>query len=84
MSGGGSGLGGFVGTSVRRVEDDRLLRGDGRYLADIDVEGCLHAAFLRSPYPHAEIVSLDTTAAKALDGVRAVFTGAHIERITNP
>jgi carbon-monoxide dehydrogenase large subunit len=79
-----SGLAGFVGTSVKRVEDQRLLTGNGSFLADLDVEGCLHAAFLRSPHPHAEIVSIDTSAAKALDGVRAVFTGAHMERITNP
>jgi carbon-monoxide dehydrogenase large subunit len=79
-----SGLGGFVGTSVKRVEDQRLLTGRGTYLADVRVDGCADAAFLRSPYPHAEIVSIDVAAARALDGVYGVFTGADIERITNP
>ncbi|MDX2381898.1 MAG: xanthine dehydrogenase family protein molybdopterin-binding subunit [Acidimicrobiia bacterium] len=79
-----SGLGGFVGTSVKRVEDQRLLTGRGTYLADVRVEGCLDAAFLRSPYPHAEIASIDVAAACALSGVHAVFTGADIERLTNP
>lgn len=78
------GLSGLVGTSVGRVEDGRLLTGAGRYVADIHVDGCLHAAFVRSPYPHARIVSIDIEPAKALDGVRAVFTGAHMERLTNP
>ncbi len=81
---GRAGLGGLVGTSVKRVEDDRLLTGRGRFVADLHVEGCLHAAFVRSPYAHARIVSIDIEPAKALDGVRAVFTGAHMERLTNP
>jgi len=79
-----AGLSGLVGTSVPRVEDDRLLTGRGSYLADLQIDGCLHAAFVRSPYPHARIVSIDIEPAKAIEGVRAVFTGAHMERITNP
>ena len=43
----------FVGSSVTRVEDDRLLAGKGRYIADLDRPGLLHAAFLRSSEPHA-------------------------------
>ncbi len=78
-----SGLG-FVGQSVKRVEDGRLLRGRGRYVADAVPAGCLHAAFVRSPYPHARIVSIDTTAAKALAGVVTVGTGAELESLTNP
>ena len=79
-----SGLGGFVGTSVKRVEDQRLLTGKGTYLADVRVDGCADAAFLRSPYPHAQIVSIDVAAARSLPGVHGVFTGADIERLTNP
>ena len=79
-----SGLGGFVGTSVRRVEDKRLLTGHGKFVADVQPEGCLHAAFLRSPYPHALIVSIDAKKARALSGVVTIVTGAHMEKLTNP
>ncbi len=56
----------YVGHSVRRVEDQRLLTGTGRYVDDIVVPGMAHAAFLRSPHPHATIASIDTSAAAAL------------------
>ena len=64
----------FVGTSVKRLEDEALLTGRGRYVDDLDMPGLLEAAFVRSPHPHARIVSIDTTAARGLPGVRAVFT----------
>ncbi len=79
-----SGLGGFVGTSVKRVEDRRLLTGTGQFVADVLPKDCLHAAFLRSPYPHANIVRIDTAAARAHKGVVTVVTGAELEQITNP
>ncbi|MFC5994798.1 aerobic carbon-monoxide dehydrogenase large subunit [Pseudonocardia hispaniensis] len=60
---------------MRRKEDARFLRGKGRYLDDIRLPGMLHAAILRSPYAHARIVSIDTTAAEAHPKVRAVITG---------
>ena len=78
-----SGLG-FVGQSVTRVEDDRLLRGKGRYVADIEPEGVLHAAFLRSPYAHATIRGIDASAAKRAPGIEAVFTAADLNALTNP
>jgi carbon-monoxide dehydrogenase large subunit len=59
---------------VRRVEDPRLLKGNGRYTDDIATEGVLHGVVLRSPHASAMITGLDTTAAKALPGVRAVYT----------
>ena len=65
----------FVGKSVQRVEDDRFLTGRGRYVDDLDLPGAAHAAFLRSPYAHAVIRSIDTEAARALPGVLAVLTG---------
>ena len=74
----------YVGSSVTRVEDDRLLVGKGRYIADIDLPYLLHAAFLRSPEPHAVISSIDTDAARRLPGVRAVITGEEMKRLTNP
>jgi carbon-monoxide dehydrogenase large subunit len=75
---------GLVGQSVRRVEDDRLLRGRGTYVADAIPDNCLHASFLRSPHPHAWIRSIDTTHAQALPRVVTVLTGETIEDLTNP
>lgn len=74
----------LVGNSVKRVEDERLLTGSGRYVDDIELPGMLHASFLRSPHPHAEIRSIDVSAARRLPGVTAVFTGADITEISNP
>ncbi|HYF07958.1 MAG TPA: xanthine dehydrogenase family protein molybdopterin-binding subunit [Acetobacteraceae bacterium] len=66
------------GRSRRRVEDDRFLRGAGRYIDDIAVPGALHGWVLRSPHAHARIVSLDTRAARAMPGVRAIYTVADL------
>ncbi len=74
----------FVGSKVQRVEDPRLLTGAGRYVDDIVVPDMLHAAFARSPHPHALIRSIDADAARRLPGVMAVFTGADIANLTNP
>ena len=74
----------YVGTSVPRVEDDRLLRGNGRYVADLTVPDMLHATFVRSPYPHAKITSINVTAARRLPGVAAVITGDDMAQYTNP
>ena len=72
----------LVGARVQRVEDPRLLTGRGRYVDDLTVPGMAHAAFLRSPYPHARIVSIDVAAARALPGVRTVLTGADMQTMT--
>ena len=66
---------GGIGHSVKRVEDERLVSGAGHYVDDIVLPGMLHLALLRSPVAHAKIVSIDTSAATALDGVVAVLTG---------
>jgi carbon-monoxide dehydrogenase large subunit len=66
--------GGYVGRSVRRKEDPRLLLGRAIFTDDIHLPGMLHVAFLRSPWPHATITSIDATAAEALEGVIGVFT----------
>lgn len=63
-----------LGGAVRRREDPALIQGKGRYVDDIKLPGMLHAAFVRSPYAHATITSIDTTAAQAMPGVRAVYT----------
>jgi len=61
-----------IGHSVRRVEDDRFIRGAGNYIDDIHLPGMLHMAILRSPYAHANLKSVDGSRAQALDGVIAV------------
>jgi carbon-monoxide dehydrogenase large subunit len=60
--------------SPKRVEDARLLKGAGRFVDDIALPGLLHACFLRSPVAHARLNAIDVAAARALPGVRAVFT----------
>ena len=65
-----------VSQSPNRVEDVRLLTGQGRYVDDITPENSVHAAFFRSPVAHAKITSLDTNAAKSAPGVIAVYTAA--------
>ncbi|RDH74472.1 xanthine dehydrogenase family protein molybdopterin-binding subunit [Mycolicibacterium moriokaense] len=77
-------MGRFVGARVRRVEDRRLLTGRGRYVDDVVVPDMAHAAFVRSPFPHAMIRGIDTTRAAAVAGVYAIYTGADIAAITNP
>jgi carbon-monoxide dehydrogenase large subunit len=72
----------MFGASVRRVEDPRYLLGRGRFIQDISLPGMLEAAFVRSPFAHARIVSLDAEAALRVPGVTAVFTGAEMaERV---
>ena len=78
-------LSSHVGQSVPRVEDDALLSGRGRYGDDLGVpSGTLHAAVLRSPHAHAELLLLDASAALALPGVRAVLTGEDVQRWSQP
>ncbi|WP_416896838.1 MAG: xanthine dehydrogenase family protein molybdopterin-binding subunit [Minwuia sp.] len=64
-----------IGQSVTRVEDQRFITGNGRYLDDMAPEGCLHAIMVRSPSAHARIARLDVSAAKKAPGVVAVYTG---------
>ena len=61
--------------SMRRKEDARFVRGRGNYVDDISLPGMLHGAVLRSPFAHARLVSVDTSAAEAHPKVRAVITG---------
>jgi carbon-monoxide dehydrogenase large subunit len=63
------------GKSVRRVEDDSLLTGRDQFADNFSLPGQAALLFLRSPHPHARIVALDITAARALPGVLAIVTG---------
>ncbi len=70
----------WFGERVQRVEDDRLLRGHGRFTDDINEngEGALESYIVRSPFAHARIRSIDVTAARAMPGVSAVYTAADL------
>jgi carbon-monoxide dehydrogenase large subunit len=69
----------LVGSRVTRVEDDRILTGRGRYVADERPRGLLHAAFARSTVAHGLLVAVDLDAARRLDGVVAVLTSVDCE-----
>jgi len=72
-----------IGERIKRIEDPALLRGGAVFVDDIHLSGMLHTAFVRSPHPHALIRSINTEAALAMPGVRAVYSLAdfsdHIE-----
>ena len=75
----------YVGSKVPRKEDERFLRGLGSYIDDIpEPSGLLYVGFVRSTYAHARILSINAEGAKALKGVTAVITGAHIAEWTSP
>src|SRR5262247_2153646 len=63
-----------IGAPVKRREDFRLLTGRGRYAEDWEAPGQVHAAFVRSPHAHADVVSIDAKLALGVDGVLGVFT----------
>ncbi|MFC4252966.1 aerobic carbon-monoxide dehydrogenase large subunit [Sinimarinibacterium flocculans] len=65
---------GGIGCGRKRKEDARFIQGKGNYVDDVKLPGMLHADFVRSPYGHARIKSIDTSKALALPGVRAVLT----------
>lgn len=73
----------WVGRSIERVEDAALLTGRGRFIDDLGTRpGTLHAAILRSPHAHADIVTIDVSAARAAPGVAAILTGEDIKKMT--
>ncbi len=66
----------YIGKSVPRPDATRLLHGRGKFVDDMQLPRMLHAAFVRSPMAHGRIVGIDTDAARAVDGVVAIYTGA--------
>lgn len=68
----------MVGARVRRKEDPRLITGSSTYVDDVQLPGILHAAFVRSPYPHGILNGVDTAAAEAAPGVIAVITASNL------
>jgi carbon-monoxide dehydrogenase large subunit len=75
---------GLIGQALPRVEDERLLRGGGRYVDDIHPEGCVEAAFLRSPLAHARVIKVDLSEALRAPGVVAAFDGAQAAALAGP
>src|SRR5262249_57516792 len=75
---------GYVGRSVLRREDRRLLTGRGVFVGDLELPGMLHAAIVRSPLAHARIMSVDMSAAAAIPGVVLTVTGAELLRALPP
>ena len=74
----------WLGASVKRKEDDRLLRGSGRFLDDVEETLALHLAIGRCPYPHARIRRIDATRALEQSGVEAVLIGEQVVARTEP
>jgi carbon-monoxide dehydrogenase large subunit len=74
----------WVGQSLRRKEDPRLITGRATYVDDLVLPSMLHAAVVRSPEAHANILSIDTSAALELPGVRAVYTGEDMSDLLAP
>src|ERR1700759_4667626 len=68
----------LLGRSLNRLEDERFLRGQGRYVADLAPPGALHGAVVRSTHAHARIISVETDKARAMPDVVGVFTGADL------
>jgi carbon-monoxide dehydrogenase large subunit len=74
----------YVGQRVKRTEDPRLIKGLAHYVDDIRLPDTLHVAFVRSVYAHARITSIDTSAALAVPGVVAVYTGKDVGEKIGP
>jgi carbon-monoxide dehydrogenase large subunit len=69
-----------IGQGIKRFEDQRLLRGEGRFNNDVNLPGQAHAVIVRSTHAHARIRSIDTANALGAPGILAVFTGADVAR----
>src|SRR5438874_12932190 len=74
----------WIGKDIKRREDPDLLTGRAEFTNDVKLPGMLHAAVLRSPYAHARIVSIDTSASKKMPAVHAVLTGRDSTEVIGP
>lgn len=74
----------FVGRSMLRREDLRLLTGQGQFVADLSLPGTLHAVFVRSQVAHGRVRSIEATAAAAMPGVARILTGSELHRLVPP
>src|SRR5438105_5808307 len=74
----------YVGARIKRIEDPKLIRGEGAYLDDLRLAGTLHAVFIRSPHGHARIRAIDLRRARAHPGVAAVLAAGDLPEIQRP
>ncbi|HBY47514.1 MAG TPA: carbon monoxide dehydrogenase, partial [Chloroflexi bacterium] len=74
----------MIGARVRRKEDPRLITGSSMYVDDLQMSGMLHVVFVRSPYAHALIKGIDTSAAAVAPGVVAVYTSEQLAEFCGP
>src|SRR6266571_472113 len=75
---------GWAGQSVPRKEDKRLVQGEGVFVDDIKRHGMGYIFFVRSPYAHAHITSIDVSKAEAIQGVYGTLTGEEVASLTDP
>src|SRR4029077_13134863 len=71
----------YVGRPLKRIEDPRLVRGEGQYVDDLRIPGLTHLAFLRSPHAHARVIAVRTDAAGKSPGVIAVVTAPDLSAL---
>ena len=69
-----------IGQPVRRREDERFLKGEAHYTDNLNIQGQYHAHFIRSPHAHAEILSIQLGDAEKAHGVKAIYTGEHVQK----
>ncbi|HET7185766.1 MAG TPA: xanthine dehydrogenase family protein molybdopterin-binding subunit [Terriglobales bacterium] len=74
----------WTGQSLRRKEEDRLVRGNGKFIDDYKLEGMLYMRLVRSPYAHARINSVSVAAAESYPGVVCTLTGEEVAKLTQP
>ncbi|MER3438097.1 MAG: carbon monoxide dehydrogenase, partial [Chloroflexota bacterium] len=74
----------YIGASVKRKEDPRLITGSSTYVDDLKLAGMVHVAFVRSTYAHARITGIDASAALDVPGVLAVWTAADLDNVIKP
>ncbi len=74
----------YIGKTVPRPNLDRLLQGRGLYVSDLELPRMTHVVFVRSPYAHAKILAIDTSASKKMPGVMAVVTGEELAAVITP
>ncbi|MGZ4834016.1 MAG: xanthine dehydrogenase family protein molybdopterin-binding subunit [Terriglobales bacterium] len=74
----------WTGQSLRRKEEDRLVRGNGKFIDDYKLEGMLYMRLVRSPYAHARINSVSVAAAESCPGVVCTLTGEEVAKLTQP
>jgi carbon-monoxide dehydrogenase large subunit len=74
----------YIGRSVPRSNVRKLVQGRATYTDDVSLPRLVHAAFVRSPHPHARILSIDVSGATAMPGVVRVFTGADLAKVCDP